>query len=105
MSLYFIIVLVHVFSGALFVVAGLACLRDVGAGAPFLALGVALIGIGAGLILRARAAHLLARAALVIVILVVAVKTLRLYAGGAPAYPDERFVAHIYVWAVAGQVA
>jgi len=95
------------------VVAGLACLRYVWAGAsaferepPVLALGVLLIGIGAGLILRARAAHLLARAALGIVILAVAVKTVRLYAG-SPAYPDERFVAHIYLlgFALAAAVA
>jgi hypothetical protein len=94
---------VHVSSGALFVVAGLACLRYVWAGAsafehepPVLAFGVLLIGVGAGLILRARAAHLLARAALGLVILAVVVKAVRLYAG-APAYPDERLVAHVYL--------
>jgi hypothetical protein len=99
---------VHVFSGALFVVAGLACLRYVWAGAsaferepPVLAFGVLLIGVGAGLILRARAAHLLARAALGLVILAVAVKAAGLYAGGAPAYPDERLVAHFYLFGFA----
>jgi hypothetical protein len=97
-------VAVHVLSGALFVVAGLACLRYAWIGAstferepPFLALGVVLSGIGAGLILSTRAAHLLARAALGIVILAVAVKAARLYADGAPAYPDERLVAHVYL--------
>jgi hypothetical protein len=86
------------------VVAGLACLRYVWPGPlaferepPVLALGVLLIGVGAGLILRARAAQLLARAALGLVVLAVAVKAARLYAGGAPAYPDERFVAHVYL--------
>src|SRR5262249_59749043 len=55
------------------------------------------MGIGAGLMLRARAAHLLARAALGLVVLAVAVKAVRLYAGGAPAYPDDRLVAHVYL--------
>jgi hypothetical protein len=93
---------VHVFSGALFVVAGLACLRYVWAGSEFesepavLALGILLIGVGAGLILRARAAQLLARAALGLVILAVAMKAVRLYAG-APASSDERFVAQSYL--------
>ena len=82
-------------------VAGLVCLGYAWAGVPFLALGVALIGIGAGLILRARAAQLLGRAALGLVILVVAVKAVLLYAGGAHAYPDERFVAHIYLFGFA----
>ena len=85
-------------------VAGLACLRYVWAAAssferepPFLALAVVLTGIGAGLILRTRAAHLLARAALGVVIFAVAVKAAGLYAGSAPAYPDERLVAHVYL--------
>jgi hypothetical protein len=99
---------VHVFSGALFVVGGLVCFRYVWAGAsafdrepPFLALGVVLTGIGAGLILRARVAQLLAHAALGLVILAVAVKAVRLYAGGASAYPDERLVAHVYLFGFA----
>jgi hypothetical protein len=88
--------------------AGLACLGYVWAGGsgferepPFPALGVVLIGVGAGLILRTRAAHLLARAALGLVILVVVVKAVALYAGGAPAYPDERLVAHFYLFGFA----
>src|SRR5438477_4385234 len=93
----------HVLVGALFLVAGLACLGYVCAGTsaferepPLLALGILIAGIGAGLILRTRAAHLFARAALGIVVLAVAVKAARLYAG-APVYPDERLVAHVYL--------
>ena len=106
----------HVLVGALFLVAGLACLGYVCAGTsaferepPLLALGILIAGIGAGLILRTRAAHLFARAALGIVVLAVAVKAARLYAGGgAPVYADERLVAHVsllgFALAVAGAV-
>src|SRR5687767_10993645 len=86
----------HFVVGALFVVAGLVCLGYAWAEPLSLALAVVLIGIGAGLILRARTAHLLARIGLGALILAVAVMAVRLYAA-APAYPDERLVAHVYL--------
>src|SRR5436190_1767597 len=76
----------HLFVGSLLVLAGLACLRYVWAGVPafereppFLALGVLLIGIGAGLGVRARSAHLLARAGLGAGLLAIVVMIARLY--------------------------
>jgi len=107
---------VHLIAGALVVVAGLACLRYVWAGAttlprepPFLALGVLLVGIGAGLGLRARAAHLFARIGLGVYLVVIGVMVARLYVGsGERGHPDERLVAHVYllnfVLAAAGAV-
>ena len=106
----------HLFVGALFVLAGLACLRYVWAGAsaferepPFLALGVLLIGIGAGLALRARVARILAHVALGASVLAIAVMVVRLNVGGAaPHHPDDRLVAHVhllgYALAAAGVV-
>ena len=95
----------HLFLGALLVLAGLACLRYVWAGAtaferepPFLALSVLLIGIGAGLGARARAAHLLARAALGAGLVAIVVMVARLYLGGGPRdNPDDSLVAHVYL--------
>lgn len=95
----------HLFVGALLVLAGVACLRYVWAGTasierepPFLALGVLLIGIGAGLGIRARAAHLIARAGLGAYLVVIGVMVARLYVGsGARDRPDDRLVAHVYL--------
>ncbi len=95
----------HLFVGALLVLAGLTCLRYVWAGAatierepPFLALGVLLIGIGAGLAVRARAARLLAQAGLGAYLVVLGVNLARLYGGsGAREHPDDRLVAHVYL--------
>jgi len=98
---------VHVFSGALFVVPGLACLCYAWTGSEFesepvvLALGVVLLGIGTGVILRTRAAHLMARAALGLGVLAVAAKAVRFYASGARIYTDELLVAHFYLFAFA----
>ena len=82
----------HLFVSALLVLAGLACLRYVWAGdasierePPFLALGVLLIGIGAGLGLRARAAHLLARVGLGAYLVVIGVMVARLFVGSGRA--------------------
>ncbi len=82
----------HLFVGALLVVAGLACLRYA------LAMSVLLIGIGAGLGLRARAAHLLARAGLGVSLVAIGVMAARLYVGSGPRdHPDESLVAHAYL--------
>jgi hypothetical protein len=96
---------VHLVVGALLVLAGLACLRYVWGGAaaierepPLLALGVLLVGIGAGLGVRARAAHLLARVGLSAYLVVIGVMVARLYVGsGARDHPDDRLVAHVYL--------
>jgi hypothetical protein len=95
----------HLFVGALLVLAGLACLRYVWAGdaafgrePPFLALGVLLIGIGAGLGAQARAAHLVARTGLGAGLAVIGVMVARLYLGtGARERPDDALVAHVYL--------
>lgn len=95
----------HLFVSALLVLAGLACFRYVWAGdasierePPFLALGVLLIGIGAGLGLRARAAHLLARVGLGAYLVVIGVMVARLFVGsGARDHADDRLVAHVYL--------
>ena len=99
----------HLFVGSLLVLAGVACLRYVWAGAPvfereppFLALGVLLIGIGAGLGVRARTAHLLARAGLGAGLLAIIVMIARLYLpSGARDHPDDRLVAHFYLFGFA----
>ena len=99
----------HLFVGSLLVLAGLACLRYVWAGVPafereppFLALGVLLIGIGAGLGVRARTAHLLARAGLGAGLLAIVVIIARLYLpSGARDHPDDRLVAHFYLFGFA----
>src|SRR2546422_3494055 len=99
----------HLFVGSLLVLAGLACLRYVWAGVPafereppFLALGVLLIGIGAGLGVRARTAHLLARAGLGAGLLAIVVMIARLYLpSGARDHPDDRLVAHFYLFGFA----
>jgi hypothetical protein len=93
---------VHLFVGALLVLAGLGCLRYVWAGAatfesepPFLALSVLLIGIGAGLGARARAAHLLARVGLGAGLVAIGVTIARLLLGSAVRdSTDESLVAH-----------
>ena len=95
----------HLFVGAPLVLAGLACLRYVWAGAasierepPFLALGVLLIGIGAGVGVRARSAHLVARAGLAAYLVVISVLVARQYVGSeARDHPDDRLVAHVYL--------
>jgi hypothetical protein len=92
---------VHLFVGALLVLAGLGCLRYVWAGAtafesepPFLALSVLLVGIGAGLGARARAAHLLARVGLGAGLIAIGVTIVRLLLESAPRdNPDESLVA------------
>src|SRR2546422_5144060 len=99
----------HLFVGSLLVLAGVACLHYVWAGAPvfereppFLALGVLLIGIGAGLGVRARTAHLLARAGLGAGLLAIVVMIARLYLpSGARDHPDDRLVAHFYLFGFA----
>jgi hypothetical protein len=99
----------HLFVGSLLGLAGLACLRYVWVGAPafereppFLALGVLLIGIGAGLGVRARTAHLLARAGLGAGLLAIVVIIARLYLpSGARDHPDDRLVAHFYLFGFA----
>jgi hypothetical protein len=91
---------VHLFVGAVFVLAGLACVRYVWAEAvtferepPFLALGALLVAIGVGLGLRARAAHVLARIGLGAYLAVIGIMIARLYVGGGRGdYPDERLV-------------
>jgi hypothetical protein len=96
---------VHLFVGALLVGAGLVCLRYVGAGAtalerepPLLALGVLLIGLGAGLGIRARAAHLLIRAGLGACLVLIGVAAIQhVLRTGAHDRPDERLVAHVYL--------
>jgi hypothetical protein len=107
---------VHLFVGGLLVLAGLACLRSFWAGAmaferepPLLALAVLLGGIGVGVGLRARAAHLLARAGLGVCLVVIGVLITRLYVGsGGRDDPGERLVAHVhllnFVLAAAGVV-
>jgi hypothetical protein len=93
----------HLFVGALLAVAGLACLRYFWAEEaalkrepPYLALGVLLLGIGAGLGLRSRAAHLVARVGLAAGLLALVVMAARLYVGPrAPDRPDEALVAHV----------
>src|SRR5438046_4590795 len=102
----------HLFVGSLLVLAGLACLRYVWAGVPafereppFLALGVLLIGIGAGLGVRARSAHLLARAGLGAGLLAIVVMIARLYLpSGARDHPDESLVAHFYLFGFRSEV-
>jgi hypothetical protein len=88
--------------GALLVLAGLGCLRYVWAGEtaferepPFLALSVLLVGVGAGLAARARAAHILARVALAGGFVALVVTIVRLLLGSAVRdHPDEILVAH-----------
>ena len=96
----------HAVVAALFILPGLGCLAYVLAGEsamerepPLLALGVLLVAIGAGLALRARAAHLLAQASLVgsMVINVVAMAGPHVVPGAAdPA--DQQLVARLYVF-------
>ncbi len=96
----------HLFVAALFVLAGLACLRYVWAGAtalepepPFLALAVLLIGIGAGLGARSRAAHLLGRVALGAAFVLIGIRVVRLYMESGPRdRSDESLVAHFYLF-------
>jgi hypothetical protein len=100
---------VHLFVGALFVLAGLGCLRYVWAGAnsfesepPFLALSVLFIGIGAGLGARARVALLLARAALGAGLVVIVVRSAGLYLGSGPRdNPDDSLVALVHLFGFA----
>src|SRR5256885_15241789 len=99
----------HLFVGALLALRGVPCSRSVWAGAPafereppFLALGVLLIGIGAGLGVRARTAHLLARAGLGAGLLAIVVMIARLYLpSGARDHPDDRLVAPFYLFGFA----
>jgi hypothetical protein len=95
----------HLFLGALLVLAGLGCLRYVWAEEatverepPFLALSVMLIGVGAGLGARARAAPLVARAGAGAGLLVIGVMVIRLYLGrGGRGHPDDALVVHVYL--------
>jgi hypothetical protein len=97
---------VHLFVGALLVLAGLGCLRYVWAGdtaferePPFLALSILLIGMGAGLGARARAALLLARIALGAALVLIVVRAAGLYWGVRPPdTPDDSLVALIYLF-------
>jgi hypothetical protein len=99
---------VHLFLGALFVLSGLGFLRYVWAGEtafrsepPFLALSALLVGIGAGLAMRARAALLLAQVALGATLLVIAARALTLYVGGPRDSPDDSLVALVYLFGFA----
>jgi hypothetical protein len=104
---------VHLFVGGLLVLAGLACLRYIWAGEtaferepPFLAMSVLLIGIGAGLGARGRAAHLLARVALGAGFIAIGVTIARLLLGSAVRdNPDEVLVAHARLFGFAIAVA
>jgi hypothetical protein len=98
----------HLFVGALLVLAGLGCLRYVWAAEtafasepPFLALSVLLVATGVGLAMRARAALLLAQVALGGTLIVLATKALRLYAGGPRDTADDRLVALVYLFGFA----
>jgi hypothetical protein len=98
----------RLFVGALFVLAGLSCLRYVWAAEtafqsepPFLALSALLIGIGAGLAMRSRAALLLAQVALGGTLVVIATKALWLYVGGPRDNPDDSLVALVYLFGFA----
>jgi hypothetical protein len=98
----------RLFVGALFVLAGLSCLRYVWAGEtafqsepPFLALSALFIGIGAGLAMRARAALLLAQVASGGTLVVIATKALWLYVGGRRDNPDDSLVALVYLFGFA----
>jgi hypothetical protein len=98
----------HLFVGGLFVLAGLGGLRYVWAGdttfqsePPFLALSVLLIGIGAGLAMRSRAALLLAQVALGGSVVMLATNALWLYVGGSRDNPDDRLVALVYLFGFA----
>jgi hypothetical protein len=92
----------HLVLGIFVVFAGLATLRSVWGGEqsagpepPLLALGALMIGIGAGVALRSRAAHLLAQAGAGIGILAVVVRAVSLYLGPhAPQDADEALGAH-----------
>jgi hypothetical protein len=92
----------HLFVGALFVLSGLSTLRFAWAGAsglerepPLFALAVLLLAIGGGLVLRARAALLLARVGLGLILAVVGITALRLLLGaGARADADDALIAH-----------
>src|SRR5262245_24173681 len=96
----------HLFVGALLILAGLGCLRYVWAGEtafesepPFLALSVLLIGIGAGLGARARAALLLTRIALSATLALIVSRAAGLYLGvRAPDNSDDGLVAHFYLF-------
>jgi hypothetical protein len=98
----------HLFVGALLVLAGLDCLHYVWAAdaslqsePPFLALSVLLIGIGAGLAMRARAALLLAQVALGGTLLVIGTKALGLYVGGPRDTPDDSLITLAYLFGFA----
>src|SRR5947208_14221917 len=103
----------HLFVGALLVLAGLACLRYVWAGVPafereppFLALGVLLIAIGAGLGVTSRTAHLLARAGMGAGLLAIVVIVARLYPpSGASGPPNGRLVARFHLLGLAPAAA
>jgi hypothetical protein len=96
---------VHLFLGAVFVLAGLGCLRYFWAGAvaferepPLLAFGVLLVGIGAGLALRTRAARVLAGLGLSGCLAAIAMMVVRLYVGVRPGdRPDDRLAAHVHL--------
>jgi len=98
----------HLFVGALLVMAGLGCFRYVWAGEtafesepPFLALCVLLVATGVGLAMRARAALLLAQVALGGTLLVLATKAVRLYVGGTRDTADDSLVALVYLFGFA----
>jgi hypothetical protein len=92
----------HLFVGALLVVSGLSALRYVWAGAsglerepPLLALGTLLIATGVGLALRARAALLITRVGLGVLLAALVITALRLLLGSASGdTADDALVAH-----------
>jgi len=92
----------HLFVGALLVASGLSALRYAWAGAsglerepPLFALGALLIATGVGLALRARAALLITRVGLGVLLAALAITALRLLLGSAAGdTADDALVAH-----------
>ena len=92
----------HLVVGALLVLSGLSTLRYTWAGAsalerepPLFALGALLVATGAGLALRARAALLITRVGLGVLLVVLAITALRLLLGSAAGgTSDDALVAH-----------
>jgi hypothetical protein len=92
----------RVILGVVLVLAGLSTIRSVWGGEasaspepPLLALGALLIGLGVGVALRSRAAHLLAQVAAGLGILGLIWRAVALYAGpGAPRDADDALLAH-----------
>jgi len=87
--------------GIVLVLAGLSTIRSVWGGEtsaspePLLALGALMIGLGVGVALRSRAAHLLTQVAAGLGILAFVWRAVALYGGpGAPRDADDALLAH-----------